>query len=243
MGKVKVGDKFKILDNAYFEKGEVVTLIRFESDGQHLYSNGEDEWYLLDRRVERLKFQVGDVVEFLPTERSEEYYGITSGMLSIKHRVLTISKITKGFHGLEIKVEENTYSYHPDWLKLIEDKDKDNKYPELKVGQVVEMYDYSENKEYLAMITHAKGMFEDGTGEPIIALTSKHTWFPVEEFNDELKYENHEVRKLYGYASVRDSNKISTEDRKLLWERPSEVKEMTLQEVIDELGYEIKIKK
>ena len=187
MGKVKVGDKFEIITGGYFKEGEIVELIELEEDGVHLYSNGEEDYYLADSKVERLKFQVGD-------------------------------------------------------------KDEVTRYPELKVGQVVEMYDYSENKEYLAMITHAKGMFEDGTGEPIIALTSKHTWFPVEEFNDELKYVNHEVRKLYGYSAVKFSNDISTEDRTLIWERQVEdeeieVKEMTLQEVIDELGYEIKIKK
>lgn len=56
--------------------------------------------------------------------------------------------------------------------------------------------------------------------------------------NDSMK----DVIKIYGYAKYgSNSRDLYIENRPLIWERPKEVKKMTVAEICKELGYKIEI--
>lgn len=63
----------------------------------------------------------------------------------------------------------------------------------------------------------------------------------------ELKYyiygkSSHDVFKIYGCARCgSDSRKLSIQNRPFIWERPEEIKKMTVAEICKELGYKIEI--
>lgn len=55
-------------------------------------------------------------------------------------------------------------------------------------------------------------------------------------------YSDYTVIKIYGYSKYgSDSRKLSIKDRPLIWERPEEVKKMTVSEICKELGYKVEI--
>lgn len=53
---------------------------------------------------------------------------------------------------------------------------------------------------------------------------------------------SYDVFKIYGYARYgSDSRKLSIQNRPFIWERPKEVKKMTVSEICKELGYKVEI--
>ena len=70
---------------------------------------------------EDVEFSVGDIVRLTVDETTDEHYSIVDDMLEEPER-LTIRRVTENVQGTEplIYVEENMYSYHPDWLEKID---------------------------------------------------------------------------------------------------------------------------
>lgn len=69
-----------------------------------------------------------------------------------------------------------------------------------------------------------------------------------EGFNDNLEYtgvvkRDFDIMAVYGHATcIYDVHSVSTDSRKLLWER-AEPKKMTVAEICKELGYDVEIVK
>lgn len=121
----------------------------------------------------------------------------------------------------ELVVEDNTY--------------KDFAKQDLKTGMVVEL----RNGKY--------GMVLLGTGNgDIISGTA---WFSIDEFDENLNSTmDYDVIKIYQPTSNRDflyDGEINIDEANLIWERKEEPqpKEMTVEKIEKELGYNIKIVK
>lgn len=73
------------------------------------------------------------------------------------------------------------------------------------------------------------------------------SWMGCEDYDEQLTCNNFEeldVVEIYGFSKhANNPLKTETSDRKLLWERQDDKKEMTIQEIEKELGYSIKIVK
>jgi hypothetical protein len=83
---------------------------------------------------------------------------------------------------------------------------------DLKVGMVLECE--SHKGKGLAMITVSK------FSEPDLCISGTNDWFLLDYLDDNLTYETFKVLKVYDRAECNcDAYKLSTEDRKLLWER------------------------
>ena len=71
-------------------------------------------------------------------------------------------------------------------------------------------------------------------------------YFPLGEFDTRLEtkggYENFKITKIYGRTANRFLLANDIKDRKLLWQRQG-TKEMTLEEIIEALGYDVKVVK
>jgi hypothetical protein len=89
---------------------------------------------------------------------------------------------------------------------------------DLKVGYVVEF-----NNEYLAMV------LPSCTDEKCIS--GEKTWFDVNQLNNDLRYSDYYVTKVYGLAMNSDAHRLSGARRELLWKRPKQIIEITLEEI------------
>lgn len=69
-------------------------------------------------------------------------------------------------------------------------------------------------------------------------------WFPLDEFNKHtLVCGGLKIIEIYDHTSNLRLLDNSTENRKLLWARPAEVKKMTVKEICNALGYDVEIVK
>lgn len=69
-------------------------------------------------------------------------------------------------------------------------------------------------------------------------------WWPLSEFSEHtLVYGEHKIIEIYDHTSNMRLLDNSTENRKLLWARPAEVKKMTVKEICEALGYDVEIVK
>lgn len=69
----------------------------------------------------------------------------------------------------------------------------------------------------------------------------------IKDFNNNLQYTDknfnkYDIKKIYGYAKYcYMTTLVNVNDRPLIWERPKEVKKMTVTEICKELGYKVEI--
>lgn len=126
---LKVGDKVRVIDNISaheFNIGEIVKCVKLEQDGIHKFKcNKGSLWYMIDEDYEILPdFKIGDKVKLKVDEETSDYHGVTKHMIE-GYDVLTIRSIDNSPYGGDgnylIKVQENSYLYHSDWLELVED--------------------------------------------------------------------------------------------------------------------------
>lgn len=103
------------------------------------------------------------------------------------------------------------------------------------------------------VVEHANGrltmVFENRNNE-LLFITDDGSYCRLIHYNDDLDdlvdvtTNQWDINKIYGLASrFCDLNEISITDRSLLWERSKQPEEMTLEQVCEELGREIKIVK
>ena len=122
-------------------------------------------------------------------------------------------------------------------MKFIKWSNYMNKYPidYLEYGYVVEF----ENGEL--------GMYMPSqNGDCFVLYPGGYSCEYLKYFKDinNLKHDNKEcnIFRIYGYSKFGwDSTNISIKYRPLIWERPKEVKKMTVAEICKELGYKVDI--
>lgn len=105
----------------------------------------------------------------------------------------------------------------------------------LEYGYVVEF----ENGEF--------GMYMPSQEGDCFDLEDRYNCIYIDDFEDKenLKYGfvNFKIIvKIYGYSKYgSNSRKLTINSRPLIWERPKEVKKMTVSEICKELGYKVEI--
>lgn len=106
---------------------------------------------------------------------------------------------------------------------------------DLKVGYVVEVKSNNEQFNGLCIVI-------EGTNG--LGISGENYYSEISYFNDDLTSNifnsSTKITKVYSKTYIRNAYKVSTEDRKLLWER-EESKEMTIAEIEKELGYKVKV--
>lgn len=106
---------------------------------------------------------------------------------------------------------------------------------DLKVGMILEIKMQEEEEEeitYCMILPAANG---------VICVSGPDFWCPLFHFKNDFSYENVFIQKVYGLClSNKYAHALSSQDRKLLWTRP-EVKELTLKQIEELLGYSVKI--
>lgn len=120
--------------------------------------------------------------------------------------------------------------------KILEWSDYMKKYPidYLRYGYVVEF----KNGRFAMYMPSQNGCCFDLEGEDSCIY--------INDFNDKENLKDisndYNVIKIYGYSRYgSDSRKLSISNRPLIWERPEEVKKMTVSEICKELGYKVEI--
>lgn len=127
-------------------------------------------------------------------------------------------------------LEDVKYNY-----KILEWSDYMDKDPidYLEYGYVVEF----ENGEFAMFMPSQEGDCFD--------LDDDGCCYYLENFDDKknLKVEgNNCIIKIYGYTEFgSNSRRLTIGNRPLIWERPKEVKKMTVSEICKELGYKVEI--
>lgn len=134
-------------------------------------------------------------------------------------------------------------------MKFIEWSDYMKKDPidYLKYGYVVEF----ENGEFGMYMPSKKGDFFDyGNGTSCLPIHDDTSYYDKElKFNNKItevykvyNFSEYNVKRIYGYSNIPyKTTRISLKDRPLIWERPKEVKKMTVSEICKELGYKVEI--
>lgn len=86
----------------------------------------------------------------------------------------------------------------------------------------------------------------DYYGKGILAYTDKDSFMALKSYNENLfistKLEDYAINKIYRPKHDRFVISKNLNDYDLIWER-KEIKEMTMEEICNALGYEVKIKK
>lgn len=99
----------------------------------------------------------------------------------------------------------------------------------LKAGYLVQL----ENGE-LCMVTYGEG---DNINDRL-CISGEDTWFPTNCLNDNLQYGETIITKVYGRSYNSGAHKLNIDGRELLWDK-SDLKEMTKEQIEEELGYNI----
>lgn len=146
------------------------------------------------------KFEVGDKVRVIGNTKIEHYVNIGT--------ITTVEEVAPWDYTDSVRVSDGDQIIHIKDLELVFDE-----IPELEVGYVVEYSDltYDINNE-LALILPTNGD---------ISLSGEKMWFPISNLDDDLKYGDSRINKIYGLSSAMNAHKISIKDRVLLWERKS----------------------
>ena len=107
------------------------------------------------------------------------------------------------------------------------------KMEDIEIGYIVEVTVIGDERiKYLCTATI-------WNGEKI--LTNGVFWFKFSDFDDNMKSTFDKITKVWGYTECAECMWYNdTDDRPLLWERPS-AKKMTKAELEEILGYEIEI--
>ena len=106
---------------------------------------------------------------------------------------------------------------------------------DLRVGMVVAIKNNAHDY-FLAAVATSKAAD--------VCISSEHEWYPIDCLNDDLRYCDDEIIEVWDIAAhTRFAHKLSTEDRKLLWKRKKEHKELTVADIEKLLGFPVKIVK
>lgn len=195
------------------------------------------------------KFKVGDTVKILKGELQGEIGRVilfSCNAIEFPYVVLfgkNINKINPS--GIIRKeIEPTGYDYRKccifdsHELQLVEGKKTENVKSLLKSGDIVVLRNGDKRKVFLDYETeyYGKGIISD--------IVNKH-------FNALPEYDNQlicsmspllDIVQIYRPRYDSDVMSINLDDYKLVWER-KEVKEMTMKEICEALGYDVKIKK
>lgn len=136
--------------------------------------------------------------------------------------------------------DRKCWIYADDELALVEEKKMENVKSLLKSGDIVVFGSGEKAKvflDYEPSLYHGKG---------ILAYIKKRSYMVLSDYNDDLftssENEYYTINKIYRpkHDGCVMSNNLNDYD--LIWER-KEVKEMTMKEICEALGYDVKIKK
>lgn len=167
------------------------------------------------------KFKVGDKIKITDTA-NPYFYGESGVVVDIDPYDTEAPYLIFVSYSITFWCEENDLELIPLTPKAM-----------LKTGMAVELADGR-----LAMV------YENAQNE--LFFINQGGSIKVAEYDENLANTNSEwnISKIYGFRhSNHYLNEVSTNRRYLLWERPVEVEEMTLEQVCKELGREIKIVK
>lgn len=195
------------------------------------------------------KFKAGDTVKILKGELQGEIGRVilfSYNALEFPYVVLFGKNINKinpsGIIRKEIELAGYDYRkcciFDSHELQLVEGKKTENVKSLLKSGDIVVLRHGDKRKVFLDYETehYGKGIISD--------IVNKH-------FNALTEYDNQlicsmspllDIVQIYRPRYDSDVMSINLDDYKLVWER-KEVKEMTMKEICEALGYEVKIKK
>lgn len=113
----------------------------------------------------------------------------------------------------------------------------------IKAGYLLEVRSKKEGYNFYMTVVPGKGDAPDGLG---CCCPGRH-WWPLSLFDkDTLRCDDgDEILRVYGLTTNKSLLANTPEERELLWERHEEPKavEMTVAEISEKLGYEVKIVK
>lgn len=109
------------------------------------------------------------------------------------------------------------------------------KVKDLKVGMILEVNGLtSGNKDFCMVLPLSNNL---------LCASGKNQWFLLKDLNDNLENSVRKVVKVWGLSrTYANAHCLGTEDRELLWER-KELKELTVSQIEELLGYPVKIVK
>jgi hypothetical protein len=245
---MKVGDKVKYLGGSDccsgFNVGDVVTIkCTDETFGYYpvkiQHDNGIHGYCAIEHLAPLYKFKIGDNVELLPYLHGDV---IENGCNSIVDDKVGKKGTIDGFDSdgnaivyLDIYPKDkrwNSYTIKPNVLRKMENQmTKD----QLKTG----MWVVTRNAcNYMVARDTENGSFLVGSSNCI----------PLGDFKQDLTYfpnHDYDIMKVYGSRCSFDVLSTNLADKKLLWTRPAEVKEISKDEVFrilkDKFGCDIKI--
>lgn len=110
-------------------------------------------------------------------------------------------------------------------------------------------FDYLEYGYVVEFNSGRLGMYMPSQNGDCFDLNGIYNCIYINDFDDKenLKYENksnnfNNVIKIYGYSEYGcNSRVLSLNGRPLIWERPEEVRKMTVSDICKELGYKVEI--
>lgn len=142
--------------------------------------------------------------------------------------------------------EEGCWYYNVEEVELIKTNNIMN-LKEIKAGMLVEVEDTDKSEDsvntYLCIITY------NNSNE--LVLSSPLYWCPLDCFNNKkltynIGYNTIKIMKIYDRTCARFAFSLNANDRILLWERPKEQIELTMDEIASKFGIDVsqlKIKK
>lgn len=176
------------------------------------------------------KFKVGEVVTVVELEHIDLQRGFEVGQhLQIASYDVRLGKLVYWFKGIT-----HTGGLYEHQIKA----QVEFTLSDIKPGYVVETRD---GVLHIAMNTLEGLTFIEESGyyfsaKPVDEVTLTNTGFAGNKLD---------IMKVYGYPEqIEDTVKIAISGRELIWSRPEKyVKELTMKELTDLLGYEVKIVK
>ena len=203
-----------------------------------------------DENMKKRKFKVGDKVRVL--------YGSLVGMIGkiafVRNGYTRIPYIVVFDENVDMleqdqytvnQIAQKGYDYRKCWLydcdelELVEEEEMKNVKSLLKSGDIVVFGSGEKAKVFLDYES-------DYYGKGILAYIDKDSFMALESYNEDLftstKLERYAINKIYRPKYDNSVMSSNLNDYDFIWER-KEVKEMTMKEICEALGYEVKIKK
>lgn len=196
------------------------------------------------------KFKAGDTVKILKGELQGEIGRVilfNCNAIEFPYVVLFGKNINKinpsGIIRKEIELAgydyRKCYIFDSHELQLVEGKKTENVKSLLKSGDLVIFGSGEKAKVFLDYET-------DYYSKGILAYIDKCSCMVLKSYNEDLftstKLERYAINKIYRPKHICSVMSKNLNDYDLIWER-KEVKEMTMKEICEALGYEVKIKK
>lgn len=186
-----------------------------------------------------MKFEVGDRVRVTKTSQLLEMYDIKVGDIGTIRRMsgdgfyyvrfIKLVLVTGTYH----VTADGCIVIHEQALKKVEESKEIMTLKDLRSGMVVETRD---GDRYLVLVDGEDIHMMCGDG-----ALHMGQWEVQQLYHDDLTrkhgFNDHDIMKVYG--RVQSFYKVN-ETKKLLWER-KEIKEMTVSEIEDVLGYSVKV--